>query len=97
MNPRHWHPSAGRRPGPPNIDPARAPGGVVLHLYAIPTARLLVARHLVGELMERPEDVNRLSALDIAEAERMWNPDEHGLALVVYDGDTGNRLMIETE
>jgi hypothetical protein len=96
MNPRHWHPSTGRRPGPNRIDPSCAPGGVVLHLYAYPTARLLVTRHLVGELMEREEDIDRLSALDIAAAEQMWTPDEHGLALVVFHGDTGERLMIET-
>ena len=95
MNQRNRHPSAGRRPGPPSIDPSRAPGGFVLHLYAYPTGRLLVTRHLVGELMEREADVDRLSAMDIADAERMWNPDEHGLALVVFHGDTGERLMIE--
>lgn len=96
MNPRNWHPSAGRRPGPPHIDAARAPGGIVVHLYAIPTGRLLVTADIVGELMERADDMDRIAARDIAAAERMRTDDEPGLALVVFHGDTGARMLIES-
>jgi len=96
MTRQRWHPSRGplTRPGPPFIDEARAPGGVVLHVYAVPSGRLLVTRHLVGELLERGEDVDRLAELDVDEAGRLCNVDEYALCLVAYDGDTGERLHI---
>jgi hypothetical protein len=75
------------RPGPPSLAPELVPGGVVIHVYSVPTQRLLVIR-----LAHDRADVARHAEADAAEAEALMWPDDLGVCLVAYDGDTGERI-----
>lgn len=74
------------RPGPPTIDPNTAPGGVVIHVYAVPTSRLLhtSTATTIAEAAWR-------AGLDADAAIAALVDGEDALCLVAYDGDTGNR------
>lgn len=68
------------RPGPAQIEPSALPGGIISHVYAIPTNRLVA-------VFIDPAEV---STWDDSDA---LNPGENGICLVFYDGDTGERLV----
>lgn len=74
------------RPGPPCIDPDVAPGGIVFHVYAVPTGRLLL-RDTVTDLDEAGPAAERAAEDAMLEL----RADEQALCLVAYDGDTGQR------
>jgi hypothetical protein len=76
------------RPGPPSIGPGIMPGGVVIQVYSVPTQRLLVTRHARDQ-----DEVERYAVADAAAAERRMWPDDVGVCLVAYDGDTGERMI----
>ena len=76
------------RPGPPSILPRSAPGGVVIHGYAVPDSRRVFVQKVPAGLTA--EDVDR-----IAEANAdFWLalPGDTGICLVAYDGDSGERM-----
>lgn len=75
------------RPGPASIPPDEMPGGVVIHVYSVPTCRLLLTRHAHDR-----DDVERHAADDAAQTDAMLWPDDVGVCLVAYDGDTGERM-----
>ena len=71
------------RPGPDSIDPATAPGGIVMHLYSVPDEDLLLVQYLtpgadIDLAAEQGGDLAAVHAGDVC--------------LVAYDGDTGQRL-----
>ena len=74
------------RPGPPWIERNAYPGGIVVHVYTatVPPRRLLVTNLGADDPLE--ELAYRDSALVAAAA--------HGapVVLVMYDGDTGERM-----
>lgn len=82
-----------RRPGPPWIERDAAPGGIVLHVYALEgphmIPRLLLVRPLVDHAAAEataPDDGDLVSRMIAADTP---------IVLVVYDGDTGERLKPE--
>lgn len=75
------------RPGPRSIPPDEMPGGVVIHVYSVPTCRLLLTRHAHDR-----DDVERHAEADAAQTADMLWPDDAGVCLVAYDGDTGERM-----
>jgi hypothetical protein len=85
------------QPGPPAIDPDLAPGGIVFHAYAVPTERLLNIRHISQSDVERDGwDLVRQAAIDDADnAALELRVDELAVCLVMYDGDTGERIAPE--
>lgn len=77
-------------PGPLEIDPLQCPGGVVIHVYGVPSGTLL----------------NESAALSSAEAAFNAGKDhdnasnrlpagDEGYCLVAYDGDTGRRFSAD--
>jgi hypothetical protein len=72
------------RPGPSSIEPGAAPGGVVIHLYAVPTGRLIGVDHLLPD-----DDIAAAATLAVATA------DDTDVCLVGYDGDTGARYTVD--
>lgn len=74
------------RPGPARIEPNQAPGGLVIHVYAVDRYAgrciLIVERRLR----------NYADALEhaAADADAVFNAGEE-CVLVIYDGDTGIR------
>ncbi len=75
------------RPGPASIEPGCAPGGVVFHVYAVPTERLLLTRAARTEA-----EAAYYAGRDSADVIAALHPFERGVCLVAYDGDTGDRL-----
>ena len=73
-------------PGPERLDPDQCPDGLVAHVYAIPTERLLFTRHLT---FDNPGD----GEADALEASVLLNADEEGTCIVFFDGDTGHRIQ----
>lgn len=75
-------------PGPASIEPKACPGGVVVHVYAVPTQRLLLQRHLRTQM-----PIEHAAELDYDDCSRRLRDEdgEYGLCLVAYDGDTGHR------
>lgn len=70
-------------PGPQRIDPGLCPGGIVIHIYDVPSEELLLVRPL------RPvEPVEMAAELD-AEFVMALTPN---CCLVSFDGDTGERI-----
>jgi hypothetical protein len=85
------------RPGPPCIDPGLAPGGVVIHVYAVPTGRHLRSRHLSADDIVNGEQhgddvVASCAQVDATAAVEDLRADESFTCLVAYDGDTGERF-----
>ena len=85
------------RPGPPWIPRNQCPGGLVLHVYAIDVsagpfahARLLLVRSLVDVM-----DAETHAQIDGDLVASMIVAGEEPIVLVVYDGDTGERLKPE--
>jgi len=71
-------------PGPEWVLPDMCPGGIVLHAYAVPTARLLLVRHL--------QSIAEAESTAEADADAcVLLPGETAVCLVSYDGDTGER------
>lgn len=75
------------RPGPTAIEPGRMPGGVVIHVYSVPTQRLLVER-----LAHSENEVEQYAGIDAAIADATMWPEDVGVCIVVYDGDSGKRM-----
>lgn len=71
------------RPGPYRLAPGLAPGGYVIHVYAVPSGALLWA----GTVGPSLGDVERAAA-EAARAAALETTTCH----VAYDGDTGVRL-----
>ena len=78
------------RPGPTTIPAQACPAGLVIHVYAVPTKRLL-AVSFVSSYAEALVDAQR--AADAAYT--AMRPNEEGVCLVAYDGDTGERMVWE--
>jgi hypothetical protein len=76
------------RPGPARILPDQAPGGVVVHVYAIPTEELLTTSVIPLERLAVAGAVERAAeaAAEVA-AQRATST-----CLVAYDGDSGERM-----
>ena len=80
-------------PGPPSIDPNVCPDGLVLHVYAVPADRSDNTRFLFDRAL-LPNMDNIMEAIDDRErAESMLLPSEDALCLVIYDGDSGQRIQ----
>ena len=75
------------RPGPDAIAPRGAPGGLVLHVYEVPTQLLLLTRPL-RTLAEAEE-----SAFTDAELVELLTSSRE-VCIVAYDGDTGERVRL---
>lgn len=75
------------RPGPLSIDPGVAPGGVVIHIYGVPSGRLLT-----DSTVTNPAHVQAIAEADADRANVNADDDDDGLCLVAYDGDTGERM-----
>ena len=73
-------------PGPPSIDADSAPGGVVIHVYAVPTNRLLIT----SRATTMAEAAYR-AGLDGPAAMDALREGEEAVCLVAYDGDSGTR------
>ncbi len=74
-------------PGPDAIPPGTAPGGIVFHVYAVPSCRL-VARSVVTP----GDDVEREAGRAVEEAADAAG--DEAFCLVAYDGDHGGRVSI---
>ena len=73
------------RPGPASISAGAAPGGIVIHVYDVPTCMLLLERRLVDleEAMRTAEaDGSFVDSLTAA------------CCVVAYDGDSGERIPL---
>lgn len=75
------------RPGPLSIAPGAIPGGVVVHVYEVPTGRLLHVTHAAVDA-----NVAQLADHDADVVGQRIAPDAAGVCLVSYDGDTGERF-----
>lgn len=74
------------RPGPARLERNRCPGGIVVHVYAVPSGRLLLVAHL------SPNDpIEQLAAADVRATFDALAADEDGVCLVAFDGDSGER------
>lgn len=74
-------------PGPAEIDPGAAPGGVVMHAYRVPDAALVnTVRLTIGEDL-------KLMATECDDAN--LTDEDVGVVMVFYDGDTGQRLWTQ--
>ncbi len=82
------------RPGPPWIERNTAPGGVVLQVYALELEAPgghLKARWLMTRALPDIEAADRYAAVDGELVASMIAADAP-VVLVVYDGDTGERM-----
>ena len=75
------------RPGPPSIAPGQCPGGVVIHVYAVPSG-VLVATSAIHP----GDDVAAFAERDAATYDALM---ADAACLVGYDGDTGERYPVE--
>lgn len=80
------------RPGPCSIDPGACPGGVVLHVYDLAGVLVIPPRYLSPTMspLELEADAMLAAALTAAAL-----PGEAPLVVVTYDGDTGERFVLE--
>jgi hypothetical protein len=74
-----------RRPGPASIAPDLEPDGMVIHVYAVPSERLLLVSHL------NADNVSDVGAVDADAAFAALYAGEDAVCIVAYDGDTGER------
>ena len=79
------------RPGPASIAAGVAPGGIVCHVYAVPTCELLYV-----SACSHDAETQALADADAVVALLGEWPGLDGVCLVVYDGDTGERLTRPT-
>lgn len=83
------------RPGPPALPAGVFPGGVVFHVYSVPSCVLLLTQNVAVT-----DDVEA-AATHAAEQCGMTQTDEWptweggGVCLVAFDGDTGKRYSAE--
>jgi hypothetical protein len=75
------------RPGPASIPADAWPGGVVIHIYAVPSSRLVLVSKLADLV-----DVDARAEADADAAVARLHPGERDICLVAYDGDTGERI-----
>ena len=75
------------RPGPERILPGLVPGGVVIHVYAVPTCR-----HLLTRQSRSVAETEHYAPQDADQAMNVLTAHELGVCLVAYDGDTGERM-----
>lgn len=73
------------RPGPAAIPPGEYPGGVVIHIYDVPSGVLLSTSHL------GPHDDLDADAERAADQVARLRSDGHAVCMVGFDGDTGTR------
>jgi hypothetical protein len=71
------------RPGPPALEPNAAPGGVVFHVYAVPSGDLLAVSSAAT-----PIQAAYVAGMD---ADLVALAHAGDVCLVAYDGDTGER------
>jgi len=74
------------RPGPETVEPGLAPGGVVIHVWGTDGPRLV---HTVK--LRTREQADLLGPGD-AEFINSLMHDGEGVCLVIYDGDSGERM-----
>jgi hypothetical protein len=74
-------------PGPPSLEPGAAPGGVVIHVYAVPSGLLLAV-----STNATPTQAAYAAGLDAAAVALAYAGD---VCLVAYDGDTGARYTAD--
>jgi hypothetical protein len=72
------------RPGPAAILPGLCPGGVVVHVYAVPSGELVSVSR-----MHPLDDVAATAERDAATFDAFMAA---AACLVAYDGDTGERM-----
>lgn len=72
------------RPGPDRIPFGRAPGGYVWHVYRVPTGELLSVAVLGPDA-----DLGETAAAQVAEM-----GDAREVCVVIFDGDTGERVLL---
>lgn len=75
------------RPGPLRIEPGRRPDGVVIHVYAVPTQRLLAITTAKTEA-----EAAYAAGMTADQTLAAMRDDEDAVCLVAYDGDTGDRM-----
>lgn len=76
-----------RHPGPQELAPGLCPGGVVVHVYEVPSERLLC-----HSFVKYTEDVERAAQVAGEVARTVISPLATGMCLVAWDGDTGHRF-----
>jgi hypothetical protein len=75
------------RPGPTAIEPGVCPGGIVFHVYGVPSGRLLHTS-TAADL----STVDAMAKHDADMALAAMRTGETGLCLVAFDGDSGERF-----
>ena len=70
------------RPGPESIEPHRAPGGLVFHVYSLDGERI-IDRVLT--------DLDTVVAAALLDGDFVTTVTGGGVIVVIYDGDTGHR------
>jgi len=82
------------RPGPPWIERNAAPGGLVLHVYAL--TNLAERSGMPVLVLKRPllevSDDTVNAAIDDGDLVRRLVATTSPIVIVVYDGDTGERM-----
>ena len=73
-----------RRPGPASLAPNLEPDGMVIHVYAVPSERLLLVSHVNAGNAD-------LGAVDADAVFAALAAGESAVCIVAYDGDTGER------
>jgi len=74
-------------PGPSEIEPGQCPGGVVVHVYGVPSGTLLNTSMAATEPMAAYN-----AGADYREAERNLPDGDVAFCLVAYNGDDGHRF-----
>lgn len=78
-------------PGPPAIEPGICQNGIVVHIYALPSRRLVTVHRA-----RTASEANYTANLDACRSISSLTVDEDSMYLVAYDGDTGERLAMGT-
>ena len=78
------------QPGPQAIGPLSCPGGVVIHVYGVPSGTLLTVSHADSLHMAAYN-----AGLDGERAEARLPATDHAFCLVGFDGDTGRRFTAD--
>ena len=77
-------------PGPIEIEPMQCPGGVVIHVYGVPSGVLLNTSAAASTA-----EACFNAGIDHMVAERQRPEMDNGFCLVAYDGDTGRRFTAD--
>ena len=78
------------QPGPRAIGPLSCPGGVVIHVYGVPSGELLSVSDADSLHMAAYQ-----AGLDHERAAARLPETDEGFCLVAFDGDTGHRFSAE--